>query len=61
MVIHTVKYAADLVLLGKEEVLQGMTERGNTYVNKHLKATILNKHYGRPQTGGECGILQLFG
>ena len=69
-VIHTVKYADDLVLLAKEEkVLQDtidkLIEIGRCYgmeinvekkSNENFKTTIPNKNYHSPKTTGECGI-----
>jgi len=70
-IIHTVKYADDLVLLAKEEkVLQDMIgkliEIGRCYgmemnveknkSNENFKTTIASKNYHRPKTAGECGI-----
>jgi hypothetical protein len=47
-IINTVKYADDLVLLAKEEmVLWDMIEK---------KKTISSTTYNRPKTTGECGI-----
>jgi hypothetical protein len=70
-IIHTVKYADDLVLLAKEEkVLRGMIDKlieiGRCYgmeinveknkSNENCKTTIPSKNYHRPKTTGECGI-----
>ena len=69
-IIHTVKYADDLVLLVKEEkVLQDMIDKlieiGRCYgmeinvekkSNENSKTTIPSKNYHRPKTTGECGI-----
>jgi len=70
-IIHTVKYANDLVLLATEEtVLQNMidklieTVRGygmemNVKKNKskeNFKTTIPSKNYDRPKTTTECGM-----
>src|SRR5215471_8261451 len=70
-IIHTVKYADDLVLLAKEEkVLQDMIEKlieiGRCYgmelnveknkSNENFKTTISSKKFRRPKTTGECGI-----
>ena len=69
-IIHTVKYADDLVLLAKEEkVLQDMTDKlteiGRCYgmemnvekkSNENFQTTIASKNYDRPKTTGECGI-----
>ena len=70
-IIHTVKYADDLVLLAKEEkVLQDMidklTEIGRCYgmemnveknkSNENFKTTIPHNNYDRPKTTRECGI-----
>ena len=70
-IIHTVKYADDLVLLAKEEkVLQDMTdtliEIGRCYgkemnveKNKVIKISTQQfpvKNYDRPKTTTECGI-----
>ena len=70
-IIHTVKYADDLVLLAKEEkVLQDMIDKlieiGRCYgmvlnveknkSNENFKTTIASKNYHRPKTTGECGI-----
>ena len=70
-IIHTVKYADDLVLLAKEEkVLQAMIdkliENGGCYMNgnecginkssENFKTTIPSKNYDRPKTTRECGI-----
>jgi hypothetical protein len=70
-IIHTVKYADDLVLLAKEEiVLQDMIDKlieiGRCYgmemnvekikSNENFKTTITSKNYDRPKTTKECGI-----
>jgi hypothetical protein len=70
-IIHTVKYADDLLLLAKEEkVLRDMIDKlieiGRCYgmemnvrenkSNENFKATIASKNYDRPKTTGECGI-----
>jgi hypothetical protein len=70
-IIHTVKYADDLVLLAKEEkVLQNMIDKlieigicygmeinvGKTKRNENFKTTITSKNYNRPKTTRECGI-----
>ena len=70
-IIHTVKYADDLVLLAKEEkVLQDMIDKlieiGRFYgmeinveknkSNENFKTTIASKNYDRPKVTGECGI-----
>jgi len=70
-IIHTVKYADDLVLLAKEEkVLQVMIDKlieiGRCYgmemnvkknkSNENFKTTIPSKNYDRPKTTRECGI-----
>jgi len=69
-IIHTVKYADDLVLLANEEkVLQDMIDKlieiGRCYGmemnvekkgNENFKTTIASKNYHRPKTTGECGI-----
>jgi len=70
-IIHTVKYADDLVLLAKEEkVLQDMidklNETGRCYgmemnveknrSNENFKTTIPSKNYDRPTPTTECGI-----
>jgi hypothetical protein len=70
-IIHTVKYADDLVLLAKEEkVLQAMINKlieiGRCYAvemnveknksNENFKTTIASKNYDRPKTTRECGI-----
>ena len=69
-IIHTVKFADELVLLVKEEkVLQNMTNKlievGRCYgmemnvekkINKNFKTTIPSKNYYRPKTTRECGI-----
>ena len=70
-IIHTVKYADDLVLLAKEEkVLQAMIdkliENGGCYMNgnecginkssENFKTTIPSKNYDRTRTTRECGI-----
>jgi hypothetical protein len=70
-IIHTVKYADDLVLLAKEEkVLQDMinkpNEIGRCYgmeikkkknkSNENFKTTIASKNYDRPKTTAKCGI-----
>ena len=70
-IIHTVKYADDLVLLAKEEkVLQDMIDKlieiGRFYgmeinveknkSNENFKTTIASKNCRRPKTTGECGI-----
>ena len=70
-IIHTVKYADDLVLLAKEgNALQNMIDKlieiGRCYgmemnveknkINEKLKAAIPRKNYDRPQTTRECGI-----
>ena len=70
-IIHTVKYADDLVLLAKEEkVLQDMidkvTEIGRIYgmelnveknkSNENFKTIIASKNHHIPKTTGECGI-----
>jgi hypothetical protein len=66
-----VKYADDLVLLAKEDmVLQGMIDKlieiGRCYGmemnveknkrNENFKTTITSKNYDRPKTTRECGI-----
>ena len=65
------KYADDLVLMGKEEtVLQGMidklTEIGRCYgmemnveknkSNENFKTTTHSNNYDRTKTTGECGM-----
>jgi hypothetical protein len=70
-IIHTVKYADDLVLLAKEEkVLQDMNGKlikfGRCYGmemnvkkskrNENFKTIIDSKNYDRPKTTRECGI-----
>jgi len=69
-IIHTVKYADDLVLLAKEEkMLQDMIHKlieiGRYYgmemsvekkSNENFKTTIPSKNYDRPKTTRECGI-----
>ena len=70
-IIHTVKYADDLVLLAEEErVLQDMIDKvietGGCYglqmnveknkSNENFKTTIPTKNYDRPKTTRECGI-----
>ena len=70
-IIHTVKYADDLVLMGKEEkVLRDMIDKlfetGRCYVmqmnveknksNENFKTAILSKNYYRPKTTTACGI-----
>jgi hypothetical protein len=70
-IINTVKYADDMVLLAKEEmVLQDMihklNEIGRSYgmemnvgknnYNENFKTTVSSKTYDRPKTTGECGI-----
>src|SRR5215475_13295551 len=74
-IIHTVKYADDLVLLAKEEkVLQDMIDKlieiGRCYrmemnveknkSNENFKTTIPSKNYDRPKTTREYGIFQIF-
>jgi hypothetical protein len=70
-IIHTAKYADDLVLLAKEEkglqdMIDKLTEIGRGYgmeinvkknrSNENFKTTIPSKNYHRPKTTGECGI-----
>jgi hypothetical protein len=69
-IIHTVKYADDLVLLAKvEKVLQDMIDKlieiGRCYgmemnvenkSNENFKTTIPSKNYDRPKATRECGI-----
>ena len=70
-IIHTVKYADDLVVLAKEEkVLQDMTDKliesrrcygmemnvEKNKSNENFKTTIPGKNYDRPKTTRECGI-----
>ena len=70
-IIHTVKYADDLVLLAKgEKVLQDMIDKlietGRCYgmemnveknrSNENFKTTIPSKNYDRPTPTTECGI-----
>jgi hypothetical protein len=68
-IIHTVKYADELVLLAKErKVLQDMIDKlieiGRFYgmkinvekSNKNFKTTIASENYNRPKRTGECGI-----
>jgi hypothetical protein len=70
-IIHTAKYAVELVLLAKEEkVLQDMIDTlieigrcygmeinvGEKKSNENFKTTIPSKNYHRPKTTGECGI-----
>jgi len=70
-IIHTVKYAYDLVLLAKEEkVLQDMIDKLIEIVrcygmridveknksNENFKTTIASKNYDRPKTTTECEI-----
>jgi hypothetical protein len=70
-IIHTVKYADDLVLLAKEEkVIQDMIDKltktgrcygivmnvGKKQSNENFKTTIPSKKYDRPKTTTECGI-----
>jgi hypothetical protein len=72
-IIHTVKYADDLVLLAKEEkVLQNRIDKqieiGRCYEmenkmeknksNENFKTTIPSKNYDRPKTTREYGIFQ---
>ena len=73
-IIHTVKYADDLVLLVKEEkVLQDMIDKlieiGRCYgmeinvekkSNENSKTTIPSKNYHRPKTTGECGNFYIY-
>jgi hypothetical protein len=59
-----VKYADDLVLLAKEEVvlqdtIDKLTEIGmekKKKCNENFKSTISGKIYDRPKTTGKCGI-----
>jgi len=75
-IIHTMKYADDLVLLDKEEkVLQDitdkLTETARCYgmemnvekikSNENFKTTIPSKNYDIPKTTTECGIFLIFG
>jgi hypothetical protein len=71
-IIHTVKYADDLVVLAKgETVLQGMIDKlietgrcygmemnvgGGGRSNEHFKTTIPSKNNDRPKTTREYGI-----
>jgi hypothetical protein len=66
-IIHTVKYADNLVLLAKEEkVLQDMNDKlieiGRCYgMEMNVEKTKVMKisrqqNYDRPKTTGECGI-----
>ena len=70
-IIHTVKYADDLVLLAKEEkVLKDMTEKlteiegrygmeikvEKNKSNENFKTTIPSKNYDTSKTTRECGI-----
>jgi len=68
-IIHSVKYADELVLLAKEvKVLQDtidkLIEIGRCYgmemnvekSNGNFKTTIPSKNYDRPKTTRECGI-----
>ena len=70
-IIHTVKYADDLVLLAKEEkVLQDMIDKlietgrcygmemngGKNKSNENFKTTIASKNYDTPKTTRECGM-----
>jgi len=70
-IIHTVKYADDLMLLSKEEkvlqdIIYKLIEIGRCYgmemnveknkSNENFKTTIPSKNYHRPKTTGECGI-----
>jgi hypothetical protein len=74
-IIHTVKYADDLVLLAKEgKVLQDMIDRmievGRCYgmemnveknkSNENLKPTIPIKNYDRPKATREYGSLNIW-
>jgi retron-type reverse transcriptase len=70
-IIHTVKYADDLVLLAKEEkVLQdmidelieivrcsGMEMNVENESNENFKTTITTKNYDKPKTSKECGMI----
>jgi hypothetical protein len=71
-IIHTVKYADDLVLLAKEEkfqqdMIKKEIEIGGCYgmemnveknkTNESFKTTIISKNYDRPKTTREWGIL----
>jgi hypothetical protein len=42
-------------------MLLGENECGRNYGNENLQGTITITDYGRSETTGECGILQLFG
>jgi hypothetical protein len=70
-IIHTVKYADDLLLLAQEiKVLQDMIDKlieiGGCYgmemnveknkSNENFKTTTPSKNYDRPKTTRECGI-----
>jgi hypothetical protein len=70
-IINTLKYAGDLVLLAKEEmVLQDMIDKvieigrccgmemnvEKNKCNENFKTTISRETYDRPKTTGECGI-----
>jgi hypothetical protein len=73
-IIHTVKYADDLVLLAKEEkMLQDMIDKlieiGGWYgmeinvekqSNDNFKTTIPSKNYDIPKTTRECGIFYIW-
>ena len=66
-IIQTVKYADDLVLMAKEEVvLQGTIDKlietgryygmecGKNKSNENFKTTIPRNNYDRPKTTGKC-------
>ena len=65
-IIQTVKYADDLVLMAREEmVLQGMIDKlieigrqmnVGKKSNENFKITIPSNNYDRPKTTGECGM-----
>ena len=70
-IIHTVKYADDLVLLTKEEtvlqdIMDKLIETGRCYgmemnveknrSNENFKTTYPSKNYDRPKTTREYGI-----
>jgi hypothetical protein len=70
-IIHTVKYADELVVLAKEEkvlqdIIDKLSEIGRSYgmemnveknkINENFKTTIPSKKCDRPKTTRDCGI-----
>jgi hypothetical protein len=63
-IIHTVKYADNLVLLAKEEPGRccGMEmNEEKSKINENIKKTVPSQNYVKPKTTRKCGIFEIFG